>query len=349
LALHQQAADELGGDQLGGAGEEALGEVLGKRGGYGSGLGVGRGYWEGARSKVEAKGESKIAEMNTINLSNRKKGKYKLIQSHAVNTCEEPHNGSSLSHPTMRNPLAQAHKALNPMQRWIAYPGAASLIIGGLAGATSGSTIFAALIALPIGSAFLYSKQSKQDKRWKKLTLASAVLPLSFFCNGVALVAGASMAGKPLTEEAATSKEQAKLSQSPAPKKATSAQGQQSTEAKKDPDSKASSTDKTLQSKPQSAARTKSKYERDAERLKKDCISFLEKEGLSGLEISSTEVNTHNGIPVTARVFGRYVKLQTFREPVVMFCANVDLAKGGRTVVTELRAGFRQNDRSAEQ
>jgi len=35
LALHQQAADELGGDDLGGAGEEALGEVLGERGGYG--------------------------------------------------------------------------------------------------------------------------------------------------------------------------------------------------------------------------------------------------------------------------------------------------------------------------
>ena len=35
LALHQQAADELGGDLLGGAGEEGLGEVLGGRGGYG--------------------------------------------------------------------------------------------------------------------------------------------------------------------------------------------------------------------------------------------------------------------------------------------------------------------------
>ena len=32
-------ADELGGDQLGGAGEEGLGEVLGGRGGYGSGFG----------------------------------------------------------------------------------------------------------------------------------------------------------------------------------------------------------------------------------------------------------------------------------------------------------------------
>ena len=38
LALHQQAADELGGNLLGGAGEEGVGEVLGGRGGYGSGL-----------------------------------------------------------------------------------------------------------------------------------------------------------------------------------------------------------------------------------------------------------------------------------------------------------------------
>ena len=37
LAFHQQATDEVGGDLLGGAGEEALGEVLGGRGGYGSG------------------------------------------------------------------------------------------------------------------------------------------------------------------------------------------------------------------------------------------------------------------------------------------------------------------------
>ena len=35
LALHQQAADQLGGNMLGGAGEEALGEVLGGRIGYG--------------------------------------------------------------------------------------------------------------------------------------------------------------------------------------------------------------------------------------------------------------------------------------------------------------------------
>jgi len=31
-------ADELGGDDLGGAGEEGFWEVLGERGGYGSGL-----------------------------------------------------------------------------------------------------------------------------------------------------------------------------------------------------------------------------------------------------------------------------------------------------------------------
>jgi hypothetical protein len=41
LLPHQQTADELGGDDLGRAGEEGLGEsweVLGGRGGYGSGL-----------------------------------------------------------------------------------------------------------------------------------------------------------------------------------------------------------------------------------------------------------------------------------------------------------------------
>jgi hypothetical protein len=38
LALHQQTADELGGDDLGRAGEEGLGKVLGERGGYGSGF-----------------------------------------------------------------------------------------------------------------------------------------------------------------------------------------------------------------------------------------------------------------------------------------------------------------------
>jgi len=36
--FHQQAADELGGNELGGAGEEGWGEVLGGLGGYGSGL-----------------------------------------------------------------------------------------------------------------------------------------------------------------------------------------------------------------------------------------------------------------------------------------------------------------------
>jgi len=36
--IGQQAADELGGDDLGRADEEGLGEVLGGRGGYGSGF-----------------------------------------------------------------------------------------------------------------------------------------------------------------------------------------------------------------------------------------------------------------------------------------------------------------------
>ena len=40
MALHQQAADELGGNQLSGTGEEGVGEGLGERGGYGSGFGV---------------------------------------------------------------------------------------------------------------------------------------------------------------------------------------------------------------------------------------------------------------------------------------------------------------------
>ena len=39
LPFHQQAADELGGDDLGGAGEEGWGEVLGGLGGCGSGYG----------------------------------------------------------------------------------------------------------------------------------------------------------------------------------------------------------------------------------------------------------------------------------------------------------------------
>jgi len=37
LAFHQQAADELGCNLHGGAGEEGLGEGLGERGGFGSG------------------------------------------------------------------------------------------------------------------------------------------------------------------------------------------------------------------------------------------------------------------------------------------------------------------------
>ena len=38
LVFHQQADNELRGNDLGGAGEEGLGEVLVGRGGYGSGF-----------------------------------------------------------------------------------------------------------------------------------------------------------------------------------------------------------------------------------------------------------------------------------------------------------------------
>ena len=47
LALHQQAADELGGNLLGGAGEEGMGEVLGELGGYGRD-GYGSGFGKSA-------------------------------------------------------------------------------------------------------------------------------------------------------------------------------------------------------------------------------------------------------------------------------------------------------------
>jgi len=39
MPFHQQAADELGGNLLGEAGEEGWGQVTGGSGGYGSGLG----------------------------------------------------------------------------------------------------------------------------------------------------------------------------------------------------------------------------------------------------------------------------------------------------------------------
>ena len=55
LAFHQQAADELGGNLLGGAGEEGLGEVLGGRGGYGSGFGSGRGWHPAANPITDLK------------------------------------------------------------------------------------------------------------------------------------------------------------------------------------------------------------------------------------------------------------------------------------------------------
>ena len=49
MLLPQQAANQLGGDDLGGAAEEGVGEELGGRGGYGNGFCVevltGAGEW----------------------------------------------------------------------------------------------------------------------------------------------------------------------------------------------------------------------------------------------------------------------------------------------------------------
>jgi len=62
LALHQQAADELRCDDLGGAGEEALGErweLLGGRDGYGSGFGDGWGLLAHLRYKSLCNGRAK--------------------------------------------------------------------------------------------------------------------------------------------------------------------------------------------------------------------------------------------------------------------------------------------------
>ena len=58
MAFHQQAADELGGNLLGGQGEEGLREVLGGRGGYGCGF----------------DGEMLLASCNQLN--NRPKNSY---------------------------------------------------------------------------------------------------------------------------------------------------------------------------------------------------------------------------------------------------------------------------------
>jgi len=53
LAFHQQAANQLRGDQLGGSAEEGVGEGLGGRGGYGSGFGDEWRIWGGERDMRE--------------------------------------------------------------------------------------------------------------------------------------------------------------------------------------------------------------------------------------------------------------------------------------------------------
>ena len=74
LAPYQQAADELGSNLLGGAGEEGLREVLGERGGYGSGfvwkcrmLLTGQGRWARSRRLLffQAMSEEQLKAVET--------------------------------------------------------------------------------------------------------------------------------------------------------------------------------------------------------------------------------------------------------------------------------------------
>jgi len=74
LAFHQKAADELGGNDLSGAGEEGLEKVLGGRGGYGSGGGWLGGYWEGngiCRDCTKALRQSAVAFCDILTISAR--------------------------------------------------------------------------------------------------------------------------------------------------------------------------------------------------------------------------------------------------------------------------------------
>ena len=66
LAFHQQAADELRCHNLSGAAEEGLGEVLGRRGGYGSGF---RDGWIATTTKMENQTTSRLAK--TIRFLNK--------------------------------------------------------------------------------------------------------------------------------------------------------------------------------------------------------------------------------------------------------------------------------------
>lgn len=101
--------------------------------------------------------------------------------------------------------LRKANEAMNPFQKCLAYPGIASLALGGALGASAGVGIPCILI-LPLIATYAYTKQSKQNTKWKKAVVASAVLPLSFLINGISVVIGASATGKQLPETPKTVK-----------------------------------------------------------------------------------------------------------------------------------------------
>jgi hypothetical protein len=77
-----------------------------------------------------------------------------------------------------------------------------------------------------------------------------------------------------------------------------------------------------------------------AEKLKNECISLLKAKGLNGLSISAANVKAQNGIQATVKVVARYRALSGMTKHAVVTCANVDLAKGGRAVITEEDIGY---------
>jgi hypothetical protein len=77
-----------------------------------------------------------------------------------------------------------------------------------------------------------------------------------------------------------------------------------------------------------------------ADKLKNECISLLKAKGLYGLRVNSARVTTRNGIPVTVKVVARYRALTGMDRHAVVTCANIDLAKGGRAIITEEDIGY---------
>ena len=56
---------------------------------------------------------------------------------------------------------------------------------------------------------------------------------------------------------------------------------------------------------------------------------------MNNLSISSANVKTHNGIPISIKIVARHRGLTGMSKYAVVTCANVDLSKGGSAVITE--------------